>query len=110
MPKRILAWRSQNDPEILIEVKTTDYVTVSLDKIAAHKTKLCAEQRIKVSASMLIIVGREDSGALEAQVRGSRYAWDMRLISVERLIKLVQIKENQTIRSPLLRFRVHHRV
>lgn len=39
------------------------------------------------------MVGREDTGALEAQVRGSRYAWDMRLISVERLIKLVQIKE-----------------
>src|SRR5581483_6572540 len=37
--------------------------------------------------------GREDTGALEAQVRGSRYAWEMRLISVERLIKLVQIKE-----------------
>jgi hypothetical protein len=59
MPKRILAWRSQNDPEILIEVKTTDYVTVSLDKIATHKTKLYAEQRIKVSASMLITDKRE---------------------------------------------------
>ena len=74
-------------------MKTTDYVTVSLDKIAAYEAKLCAEQRIKPSASMLVIVGREDSGALEAQVRGSRYARDMRLISVERLIKLVQIKE-----------------
>jgi hypothetical protein len=30
---------------------------------------------------------------LEAQIRGSRYAWDMRLISVDRLIKLVQINE-----------------
>lgn len=39
------------------------------------------------------MVGREDTGALEAQVRGSRFAWDMRLISIERLIKLVQIKE-----------------
>jgi hypothetical protein len=86
-------WRSQSDHEILLEVKTTDYVAVSLDKIAAYKERLCAEQRIKPNASMLLVVGREDTGALEAQVRGSRYAWDMRLISVERLIKLVQIKE-----------------
>jgi hypothetical protein len=77
----------------LLEVKTTDYVAVSLDKIAAYKERLCAGQRIKPNASMLLVVGREDTGALEAQVRGSRYAWDMRLISVERLIKLVQIKE-----------------
>jgi hypothetical protein len=53
----------------------------------AYKERLCADQRIKPNASML---GREDTGALEAQVRGSRYAWEMRLISVERLIKLVR--------------------
>jgi hypothetical protein len=86
-------WCSESDPDILIEVKTTDYVTVSLDKIAAYRGKLGAENRIKPNSSMLIVVGREDTGALEAQVRGSRYAWDMRLISGERLIKLVQIKE-----------------
>jgi len=26
-------WRSERDPEIIVEVKTTDYVTVSLDKL-----------------------------------------------------------------------------
>src|SRR5206468_12627881 len=51
------------------------------------------EKRVLRNASMLVVVGREDTGALEAQVRGSRYAWEMRLISVEGLIKLVQIKE-----------------
>lgn len=39
------------------------------------------------------MVGREDTGALEAQIRGSRYAWEMRLISVNALIQLVQVKE-----------------
>ncbi|GAA0602192.1 hypothetical protein GCM10009416_45080 [Craurococcus roseus] len=43
---------------------------------------------------MLIVVGREDTGELEAQVRGSRHAWDIRLISADALIKLVQLKEN----------------
>lgn len=51
------------------------------------------------------MVGREDTGALEAQVRGSRYAWEMRLISIEGLIKLVQIKEKSDDPSTLLQIR-----
>ena len=54
---------------------------------------------------MLYVVGREDTGALEAQVRGSRYAWDMRLISVESLIKLVQIKEKSDSPSTIRQIR-----
>jgi len=98
-------WRSQTDPEILVEVKTTDYVAISLDKIATYKERLASEHRIKSDASMLIVVGREDTGALEAQVRGSRYAWDMRLISIERLIKLVQIKEKSDDPSTITQIR-----
>jgi hypothetical protein len=86
-------WRSPDQPNLIIEVKTTDYVTVSLDKLADYKERLLAEGKVQRTACILIVVGREDTGALEAQVRGSRYAWDMRLISIERLIKLVQIKE-----------------
>jgi len=86
-------------------VKTTDYVTVRLEKIAEYKEKLFAEGKVSKDASILIIVGREDTGALEAQVRGSRYAWDMRLISIERLIKLVQIKEKSDDRSTVNQIR-----
>ena len=86
-------WSAKGEPDLIIEVKTTDYVTVRLEKIAEYKEKLLAESKVRKDASILIVVGREDTGALEAQVRGSRYAWDMRLISIERLIKLVQIKE-----------------
>jgi hypothetical protein len=39
------------------------------------------------------VAGRQDTGDLEAQIRGSRHAWDIRLISVDSLIKLVKIKE-----------------
>lgn len=42
---------------------------------------------------------------MEAQVRGSRYAWEMRLISIERLIKLVQIKEKSDGPSTLNQIR-----
>ncbi|HEX3496231.1 MAG TPA: hypothetical protein VHT02_03495, partial [Methylocella sp.] len=48
----------------------------------------------KVPTSVLIVVGRDDTGELEAQVRGSRHAWDIRLISADALRKLVQLKES----------------
>ncbi len=86
-------WRYKEQPDLIIETKTTDYVTISLEKLANYKVRLVDDKKVQPNASILIVVGREDTGALEAQVRGSRYAWDMRLISVERLIKLVQIKE-----------------
>jgi len=38
--------------------------------------------------------GPRDTGELEAQVRGSRHAWDIRLISADALVKLTQLKEN----------------
>jgi hypothetical protein len=98
-------WRYQDQPDLIIEVKTTDYVTVPLEKLAAYKEKLVAEGRVQKNASILIVVGREDTGALEAQVRGSRYAWDMRLISIERLIKLVQIKEKSDEPAPIHQIR-----
>ena len=38
------------------------------------------------------MVGRADTEDLEGQVRGSRHAWDIRLISVRALFKLLDIK------------------
>lgn len=94
-------WRAKGEPALVIEVKTTDYVTVRLEKLAEYKEKLLAENKVGKDASILIVVGREDTGALEAQVRGSRYAWDMRLISIERLIKLVQVRVPEFCRAIL---------
>lgn len=98
-------WRAKGEPDLIIEVKTTDYVTVSLEKLDEYRERLLAEGRVGKKASILIVVGREDTNALEAQVRGSRYAWDMRLISVERLIKLVQIREKSDDPSTLNQIR-----
>jgi len=98
-------WRVKEEPALIVEVKTTDYVTIPLDKLAAYKDKLMGSNRVSRDASVLIVVGREDTGALEAQVRGSRYAWEMRLISVEGLIKLVQIKEKSDDPGSLLQIR-----
>jgi hypothetical protein len=98
-------WGVKGESDLLIEVKTTDYVTVPLDKLANYKERLVANDRLRHDASILIVVGREDTGALETQVRGSKYAWEMRLISIEGLIKLVQIKEKSDDPNTLMQVR-----
>lgn len=87
-------WCSPENHDLLVEVKTTDAYRISLDTIAAYRDKLFAARQIETSNSMLIVVGREDTGELEAQIRGSRYAWGMRLISIDALVRLIKIKEN----------------
>ena len=82
-----------DDLALVVEVKTTDAYRISLDKLANYRDRLVTEERIPKTSSILIVVGREDTGDLEAQVRGSRHAWSIRLISVEALSKLVAIKE-----------------
>lgn len=40
------------------------------------------------------MVGRKDTGDLEAQIRGSRHAWDIRLISTDAVVNLMKVREN----------------
>lgn len=87
-------WQSPEGHAIIVEVKTTDAYRIPLDTIAGYRERLLSVAQVAPPSSVLIVVGREDTGELEAQVRGSRHAWDMRLISADALIKLVQLKEN----------------
>lgn len=88
-------WNGPNGRAVIIEVKTTDAYHINLDTLASYRNKLIdANQITRSSSSILIVVGRQDTGDLEAQVRGSRHAWDIRLISADSLIKLVKIKES----------------
>lgn len=87
-------WKSPEGHTVIVEVKTTDAYRISLDAIAGYRQKLLAGGSVDGNPSILIVVGRQDTGELEAQVRGSRHAWDIRIISAEALIKLVALKEN----------------
>jgi hypothetical protein len=86
-------WRSPEGHSIVVEVKTTDAYRVSLDTIAEYRNKLLKSDQLSSSSSILIVVGRQDTGELEAQVRGSRHAWDIRLISTDALMRLVSLKQ-----------------
>jgi hypothetical protein len=88
-------WTANNGHQIIVEVKTTDAYRINLDTIAGYRESLVEQGKIKVShSSILIIVGRQDTGDLEAQIRGSKHAWDIRLISTDALLKLATLKEN----------------
>lgn len=88
-------WTTKQGHSIILEVKTTDTYRINLDTIATYRTKLADLDEIShQESSILIVVGREDTGDLEAQIRGSRHAWDIRLLSIDSLIKLLVLKEN----------------
>lgn len=92
-------WRFPNEYNIVVEVKTTDAYAIDLDKIANYRRALIQDGKVLENSSILIVVGRKDTNSLEAQVRGSRHAWDIRLISAEALFKLVTIKDSICIDS-----------
>ncbi|HMS56563.1 MAG TPA: hypothetical protein PKA27_14310 [Fimbriimonadaceae bacterium] len=86
-------WTTSTGHSIVIEVKTTDAYRINLDTIEGYRKKLVSSQVIGEVSSILLVVLREDTGDLEAQVRGSRYAWGIRIISAEALMKLLLVKE-----------------
>jgi hypothetical protein len=92
-------WADSNGHTIVAEVKTTDAYRINLDTLAEYREELIAAGRIGKASSCLIIVGRQDTGDLEAQVRGSKHAWTTRIISADALAKLVSLKENAELDS-----------
>lgn len=99
-------WAFPNGHSIVIEVKTTDAYRIDLGTIANYRRSLVEAHTIPESASsMLLVVGRQDTGDLEAQIRGSRHAWDLRIISVQALIRLLTLKEE--VEDPQIIQRIH---
>ena len=99
-------WKFPSGHTVIVEVKTTDAYRIDLETIAKYRKQLIKDgSAIEQSTSALIIVGRKDTGDLEAQIRGSRHAWDMRLISVDALMSLMRLKEN--VEDPKTIQRIH---
>lgn len=86
-------WQIGNEHTV-VEVKTTDAYTIKLDVIANYRDRLIADDRIAKDSPILMVIGRNDTQSLEAQVRGSKHAWSIRIISIEALIKLMMVNIN----------------
>ena len=98
-------WNVPGGASVLVEVKTTDTYNVSLETVAAYRSKAILEGSLGAESSVLFVVGRKDTGALEAQIRGSRFAWDMRVVGVESLLKLVRVKEKSSEDQTIIQIR-----
>ncbi len=87
-------WNFPDGHTVVAEVKTTDAYRIDLETVATYRRELITSGQFKEDhSSILIVVGRQDTGDLEAQIRGSRHAWDVRLISVDALLRLMFLKE-----------------
>ena len=99
-------WADRDRHSIIVEVKTTDAYRIDLDTIAGYRQSLAKSSVINLeNSSMLVVVGRQDTGDLEAHIRGSRHAWDMRVISVEALFRMLKLKEE--VEDPSILSRIH---
>lgn len=87
-------WKDDDGRALVVEVKTTDAYRINLDTIAGYRSRLIDQENVTSDSSILIVVGRQDTGDIEAQIRGSRHAWDIRLISADALLRLVNLKES----------------
>jgi len=87
-------WEYPDGDQLIIEVKTTDAYRIDLNVIDGYRRALIKEGEVSEDrSSILIVVGRQDTGDLEAQIRGSRHAWDVRLLSIDSLFRLISINE-----------------
>lgn len=87
-------WTGVDGYTYIIEVKTSDTYQINLDTVANYRRSLIKnEHSSEEGSSILIVVGRENTGGIEAQIRGSKHAWDIRLISVDALFRLLKLKE-----------------
>ena len=88
-------WEAPDGHALVVEVKTTDAYRIDLNTISGYRRALIAAGQVDADrSSMLVVVGRQDTGDLEAQIRGSKHAWDLRLISVDALGHLLHVKED----------------
>lgn len=92
-------WSDSAGRTIVVEVKTSDAYRINLDTIGGYRNELIRSGKITADSSVLLVVGRQDTGDLEAQVRGSRHAWIVRIISADGLGKLVALKESTEVAS-----------
>jgi hypothetical protein len=92
-------WSDATGHTLVVEVKTTDAYRINLDVIGGYREDLIQDGKVTSSSSIALVVGRQDTGDLEAQVRGSRHAWTVRIISADALGKLVMLKESAELAS-----------
>lgn len=84
-------WKSSTGISYVVETKTTSAYTIQLETIARYREGLIEEGQLDKNSAILFVVGRQETQGLEQQIRGSRFAWSMRVVGVDALLKLMQV-------------------
>ncbi|QDS97685.1 hypothetical protein [Adhaeretor mobilis] len=88
-------WQIPNGQSILVESKCSTAYSINLARIADYRKQIAPDLAVEPeSISILLVVGDESTEDLEAQVRGSRFAWDIRLLGMRALFRLLQLRES----------------
>lgn len=86
----------------VVEVKSSSTYRIKLESIAQYRAQLAREGKVENErSSILIVVGQsdEDTADLEAQIRGSRHAWEIRVVSLAALFRMVALSDATDNRS-----------
>lgn len=75
---------------LVIECKTTDTYRISTETLLNYSRQLKDEKHLAHEPQVLLVVGRVDTGDLEAQIRGSRADDRISVIGVENLLRLAK--------------------
>ena len=87
-------WRIPGGRAILVESKSSTSYSINLSRISAYRKQVAPQLGLRPEdISILIVVGTEDTSDFEAQVRGSRFAWDIRILGVKSLFRLLKLRE-----------------
>jgi hypothetical protein len=88
-------WRIPGGRAILVESKSSTSYSINLTRISEYRKQVAPQLGVRPDdISILIVVGTEDTSEFEAQVRGSRFAWDIRLLGMQALYRLLKLKES----------------
>ena len=99
-------WKSNNGEYIIMESKTSDDYSISMEAVIGYRDQLIIDHKIpKKKCSILIVYGRDDKNALRNTVKGSDEAKNIRLISATALFQLVKIYCES--RSPTVRNQIN---
>lgn len=87
-------WGIAGGRAILVESKSSTSYSIALSRISEYRKQVAPQLELRPEdISILVVVGTEDTSEFEAQVRGSRFAWDIRILGVPALYRLLKLKE-----------------
>ena len=86
-------WRD-GDHLILVEVKASARFQIDIAGLLIDRVRLADFWSPKpTGVSGLLIIADQQTAELEAQVRGSRFAWDVRLLGVDAAFSMLRVRE-----------------